>query len=244
VRVGLSRVFGLSEATGARIVAERARRPFGSLADVLARARPTLPEAESLVLAGAFDWSGRSRPSLLLEARVTLAPVGVAAGARAGRRARDAGAIAVLEGAEGELMPEAVSPLAVPALPEFDGRERVRGECAATGLWFSGHPLEVFVAAGASAGAVAAAALPDRVGTRVRIVGLPCASRRVETKQGASMLFVTLGDRSGLAECVLFPDAYRANAAAVRGQVVCAEGRVEDTLGAVTLTLERAVALA
>jgi DNA polymerase III alpha subunit len=176
---------------------------------------------------------------------VTLAPVGVpAARASRGRRTADGVATALLEGAEGELMPEAVSPLAMPVLPEFDLAERVRGECAATGLWFAGHPLDLFVAPGADAGAVPAASLPERVGARVRLVGLPCASRRVETRQGQSMLFVTLGDRSGLAECVLFPDAYRANAAAVRGQVVCAEGRVDDTLGAVTLTLERATALA
>jgi DNA polymerase III alpha subunit len=58
------------------------------------------------------------------------------------------------------------------------------------------------------------------------------------------MLFMTLADESGLAECVLFPDAYRAHAAAVRGQVVRAEGRVDETLGAVTLAAERGVAVA
>jgi DNA polymerase III alpha subunit len=75
-------------------------------------------------------------------------------------------------------------------------------------------------------------------------VGLPCAYRRVETKTGGLMLFTTLADRSGLAECVLFPDAYRANAAAVRGEVVRIEGRVDDTLGAVTVVAERVIALA
>jgi error-prone DNA polymerase len=70
VRVGLSRVFGLAEATGARIVAARGERPFASLADFTDRARATLPEVESLILAGALDRMGRTRASLLLEARV------------------------------------------------------------------------------------------------------------------------------------------------------------------------------
>jgi DNA polymerase III alpha subunit len=51
------------------------------------------------------------------------------------------------------------------------------------------------------------------------------------------MLFLTLADRSGLAECVLFPNAYRALARAVRGQIVRVEGRVGETLGALTVTL-------
>jgi DNA polymerase III alpha subunit len=72
---------------------------------------------------------------------------------------------------------------------------------------------------------------------------MPCAWRRVETKQGGLMLFLTLADRSGVAECVLFPDAYRAHLAAVGGQVVRAEGRVDEALGAITLTTDRLVAL-
>ena len=88
------------------------------------------------------------------------------------------------------------------------------------------------------------ATIAAHVGRRVALLGLPCATRRVETKQGGAMLFLTLADHSGLAECVLFPDAYRALARAVRGQIVRVEGRVEDALGAVTLTVQRAVDLA
>ena len=230
VRVGLSRVSGLAETTGARILRARAARPFTSLADFTDRVRPSLPELESLVLAGALDWTGRTRPSLLLEARTTdaVAPA---------RRT----AVAVLATDEAALLHEARAPIAVPELPEFDREERVRGERAACGLWFTAHPLEIVADAPELSGAAPAAHLDRLVGRRVAVVGLPCAYRRVETRQGDSMLFVTLADRSGLAECVLFPDAYRANAGALRGDVLRAEGRVEETLGAVTLTVERLV---
>jgi DNA polymerase III alpha subunit len=89
-------------------------------------------------------------------------------------------------------------------------------------------------------GATPAAALAEHAGRRVAVAGLPCAMRRVETKQGGVMLFLTLADRSGLAECVLFPDAHRALAGVVRAQVVRAEGRVEETMGALTVTVTHA----
>ena len=236
VRVGLGRVFGLAEATGERIVAERAGRTFGTLADFVDRVRPTLPELESLVLAGALDFTGRTRPSLLLEARVSALPL------RRSRSAIRAPALVAPDGAD--LVPEPVSPVAAPDLPEFDPAERVRGECRTTGLWFSAHPLDVFVDARALDGTVPAAQVPAHAGCRIALAGLPCAWRRVETKNGGTMLFLTLADRSGLAECVLFPDVFHRYAREVRAQVVRVEGRVDETLDAVTLVVERAAALA
>jgi DNA polymerase III alpha subunit len=53
------------------------------------------------------------------------------------------------------------------------------------------------------------------------------------------MLFLTLADRSGIAECVLFPDAYARHAAALRGAVLRVSGRVSDAMGAVTLEAAR-----
>ena len=230
VRVGLSCVLGLAEATARRIIAARAERPFESFADFADRARPALPEAEALILAGALDWTGRTRPSLLLEARVT--------------DARQRGTRPPARAADASLLPRAVAPLAVPELPAFDLAEQVRGECRASGLWFSAHPLDVLVDPAELMCATPAAALAARVGRRVTLVGMPCATRRVETKQGGAMLFLTLADRSGLAECVLFPDAYRALAHALRGQVVRVAGRVEETLGAVTITVSKAAEVA
>ncbi len=230
VRVGLGRVYGLAEATGQRTVAARSERRFRSLADFIDRVRPTLPETETLILAGALDGTGRSRPSLLLEARASA-------------RSRSNGArvpAEVLMRPDGvPLEPEPVAPVAVPELPEFDRAERVRAELRATGLWFSGHPLDG-ISPRALADATPAALLPDRVGQQAAVVGLPCAYRRVETKRGGDMLFVTLADRSGLAECVLFPDTYRAQGDAVRGDVVRIQGRIDDTLGAVTLVAQGA----
>ena len=257
VRIGLSRVFGLARSTAERIVAERGHRAWTSLADFAERARPTLPELEALILSGALDRTGRTRPALLLEARVLAATPGAAsrAGGLRGRPRERAGRLAArrtarhatgrapellaLNGAA--VMPEPITPVAIAELPEFDLAERVRGECRATGLWFSAHPLDMWLDAGARDGATAAAEIERHVGRRVTVTGLPCAYRRIETKSGGLMLFVSIADQSGIAECVLFPDAYRRFADAVRGEVLSIEGRVDDTLGAITLSVERVV---
>ena len=84
-----------------------------------------------------------------------------------------------------------------------------------------------------------ASEIPGRAGRAVRVVGMPCAYRRVETRSGGLMLFLTLADRTGLVECVLFPDAYQRLAHAARGEVLWVEGRVDETLGAATVTVER-----
>jgi DNA polymerase III alpha subunit len=234
VRVGLARVFALSAATAGRIVREPAARPFATLADFLERVRPSADEIEPLVRSGALDALGRTRPSLLLEARV-------AAGRGLLGRRRTEREPALESPAGAALLPQPVAPLAAPELPEFASAERVRGELESTGMWFSAHPLDVF--AGGVADATAAASLPERTGRRAVLAGLLCAWRRVETRQGGVMMFATLADRSGVAECVLFPPTYRAFAEVMRASMVRIEGRVDETLGAVTLVVERAEAL-
>jgi DNA-directed DNA polymerase III PolC len=236
VRVGLHRVQGLAHATGERLLAERTVRPFAGLADLADRVRPTPPELEALVLAGALDGAGRSRAALLLEARV-----GAAMAAHAGPRRVAAPALASAGGAP--LAPAAAAPRpggeALPELPEFALADRVRGEFAATGLWFSAHPLGTFGADAARRGCVDAGSLERHAGRRVAVCGIPCASRRTEAKSGGFVLFTTLADETGLAECVLFPRDYPRLGAAMRGEIVRAEGRVDETLGALTLVVER-----
>lgn len=249
VRVGLHRVTGLSEATGARLVAARSERAFASFADLVDRVRPTPPELESLVLAGACDalpgevpWAPRrTRASMLLEARV-----GVAIASRDGRSGRGARASLGTPalGANGTpLVPAAIAPRpggeTLPELPELPLADRVRGEFAATGMWFAAHPLAALAPDVARRGTVPAASIGDSPGRRVAVCGIPCASRRVEAKGGGHVMFVTLADESGLAECVLFPQVFARFHREARGEIVRIEGRVDDALGALTLVAER-----
>ena len=176
-----------------------------------------------------------------LEARVLVARARAPSRASLATHPRAAGLV-LDDGAP--LAPTASAPRpggdAIPDLPELPLADLVRGEFAASGLWFSGHPLDAFVPPAAFEGCVHAAQLERHVGKRVRVCGIPCAARRVEAKSGGIVLFTTLADHTGLVECVLFPDSYSRWGMHMRGEVVRAEGRVDETLGALTVVVDRA----
>ncbi len=231
VRVGLSRVGGLSQRTIERTMAARGQDgPFGSLADWLGRIRPAAGEAEALVRAGAFDFTGRGRASLLVEIGATGA---------AYRGAEQEGAFRVR-----------ASPLPPPDVPEFAPHARFAHEWNAIELGVTAHPLAAFApalwpadrpararAADAPQGFDAACALAERKGKRVRVTGIMAAARRVPTKDGKRMLFLTLDDGTGLVECTLFPEVYAKAAAEVSGSgPYVVEGVVESQYGEITVT--------
>jgi DNA polymerase III alpha subunit len=248
VRVGLHRVAGLAHSTGERVVA---MRPFASLADFVDRVRPTPPELDALILAGALDALGtagsprRTRAAMRLEARVHAALAQAAPGRV--RRTANPRAAGLLLPDGAPLAPAAHAPRpggdTLPELAELSLADLVRGEFAATGLWFAAHPLDTLVPPEALRGCTPASALEHHVGKRVTVCGIPCAARRVEARSGGIVLFTTLADHSGLVECVLFPGTYRRWGMHMRGEVVRAEGRVDETLGALTLVIERAASL-
>ncbi|HUW57968.1 MAG TPA: DNA polymerase III subunit alpha, partial [Planctomycetota bacterium] len=69
IRIGLNRVKGLSQHTMERIIEKRGQSPFLSLRDFMERVRAGLSEIESLILVGAFDFTGKNRPELIWQAR-------------------------------------------------------------------------------------------------------------------------------------------------------------------------------
>lgn len=227
IRVGLDRVHGLSEASRRAILAARARRPFAGLEDLLVRVLPTRPEAEALILAGALDFTGRTRPELLC-----ALGAGYERYRKRGQRERGAGELFAAE-------PPGRWP--APVLPEFTEAERLWLEWSVLGLCVGEHPMEVF----RRDGIVPPAALPcrdaeARQDRRVRVAGVLAARHTVPTRNGTRMQFLTLEDETGLVECTLFPETYARHRGRIRNLgPYLAEGRVEAQYGAPTLTVER-----
>ncbi len=227
IRIGLERVRGLRVTARDAILGERGRRPFASLEDFLARVPVTRPELEALVAAGAFDFTGRTRPELFC-----LAASAFALFRRAGRR--EAGGDLF----ELEALPQASWD--TPTIAEFSREERLWLEWSVLGLCAHDHPMRAFRAEPALRATVPLHDAETRVGKRVRVAGLVAARRAVPTRQGRQMLFVTLEDETGLLECTLFPPVYARHRGVVRdlGPYV-AEGRIEEQYGAPTLNTER-----
>jgi DNA polymerase-3 subunit alpha len=237
VRVGLSRVRELSRRTIERTLAARAEAggAFESLADWMGRVRPPIAEAEMLVRAGAFDFTGRARASLLVELGATGALY---------KGAEEEGAFRVR-----------TSPLPPPDVPEFAPRARLMHEWNALELGVTAHPLAAFAgglwppdrpassrAADGPPGFDAACTLGERIGRRVRVTGLMAAARRVPTKSGDRMFFLTLDDGTGLSECTLFPDVYARCGPAIAGNgPYVVEGVVESQYGEITVTASSCV---
>jgi DNA polymerase-3 subunit alpha len=75
------------------------------------------------------------------------------------------------------------------------------------------------------------------------MAGIVAAERRVKTKRGEWMFFLTLEDEDGLFECTLFPPAWRRYNGILHGVgPYIVEGKAEDQYGAVTVNVEKLVA--
>jgi DNA polymerase III alpha subunit len=124
----------------------------------------------------------------------------------------------------------------VPDLRDFDPHQKHRYEFEVLELSAEAHAMTLFE----TSPYLGSRGLVAHAGRRVAMAGIVAASRRVPTKSGETMQFLTLDDEDGLFECTLFPAVYRRYGGFVRdlGPYIV-EGRAEDQHGAVTVTVER-----
>ncbi len=226
LRVGLLSVKGLSAETRERIVAGRRERRYAGLTDFLERVRPDAAKLRTLVHCGALDplAPGASRAELLWEAARRREPRSPAGGTARIRL----------------LFAAPVEEARTPRLPPDDPRERLRREFAALGFLCDRHPMALFAGTVRRIGALRAVDLPRRVGQRVRFAGWLITGKRVETKKGEPMEFLTFEDETGLVETTFFPEPYRRFCHLLdRERPYLLAGKVEEDWGVVTLTVER-----
>lgn len=143
----------------------------------------------------------------------------------------------------------------LPGLPDWSPRERGVHEQELLGVSLVAHPTRLFVCPGEARMQAAVRSPADRrapmppracadvprlVGARITLRAWLAASRRVRTKDGSWMRFLTLEDESGLAEAILFPDVYRRTGDRLRSdETLLVSGVVEDQLGACLLRTEQ-----
>jgi DNA-directed DNA polymerase III PolC len=187
VRVGLTSLKRVTARSRALILATR---PFRDLRDLLERAPLPYREMEALVLSGACD------------GLAPLAPEGYPFSHRAILDRLRAAPTA--RGLEGFVAPEARGP----RVETYRELVRVRDELTYLGMHLSNHPMRVLREEAARAGCVSTADLASRAGRFVRVAAVVAATRRLATRGGHIMQFVTLEDECGLVEALLFPAAY------------------------------------
>ena len=220
IRVGLGAIKGLSEETRARILNEQSR-PFSGMGDFLDRTRPDEAEARALIHCGALDRfnPGGNRAVILWNLALW------------DRSRHPAASSGTLFGA----LPDT----RVPDLPPEDPKARLRREFAVLGFLCDRHPMTLYADTIETLRTVTARDLPSRFGRRVRTAGWLITGKRVRTKHGESMEFLTFEDETGVMETTFFPEPYHRFCHIIdMGRPYLLTGQVEQDWGATTLTVD------
>jgi len=192
IRVPLTRAKGLTERTIKRLLAERPRGTFASLADFHRRVKPLPEELEAMIRVGAFDEFGATRTRQFWEAQYLHRAYGTG---------HDEGQSWLLPPPSLERFPD------VP-VREPTRRERLEAETDSFGYAVSGHSLELHdqVAWDTYCPVVR---LGEHIGDTVTTCGLVVEQRTHHQITGEPMKFLTLADWTGMMETELFAQTYK-----------------------------------
>ncbi len=214
VRLGLRYVRGLREDAGRRLEAERARRPFDSVEDVVRRGRLRRDEVAQLARVGALG-------SLEPERRAALW-----AAERAGRPA-------------GRLYEALPAPREASPLRPMSAEERLLADYDGTGLTLGPHPMAFrrgrLLRMGVSRAADLAA---FRHGAWVKVAGAVVVRQRPGTAKG--FVFLNLEDETGLINVIVRPALFHQHRLAlVNESFLLVEGTLQRQDNVTSVRAER-----
>lgn len=222
IRFGLAAVRNVGDAAIASIVeARQADGRFKSLLDFCKRIDTSTINKrmlESLIKCGAFDSLGAKRSQLLA--------IMDAAMSEAQREKRDA--MTGQLGLFGEDIGETYA-LKLPDIPEASMPERLNWEKENTGFYITGHPLDEFRA---SLKNLPTIEFIQHGGVKdkqvVRIGGMVTEAKRITTRKGDTMCFLTIEDYTERLEVTVFPRVFYVNTAVlVPDMPLIIQGRVD-----------------
>lgn len=222
MRVGLSHVKGIRDRTIKDIVRLRREGFFVSLGDFLKRTNSGKKETENLIKCGAFDCFEFSRPELLWKLEMNFG----------------------VKGTENSCEP--ALPLRygsgrgqrriLPRIRDYSLRTKLKLEEELLDFTGSAHPLELYKAVPRKA-VVRSKELHKHIGKDVSVIGWVVTGKRVRTKRGDQMKFLTMEDESASFEVTLFPGTYREFGPMLYGRgPYIIRGKVEDEFGGITVT--------
>ena len=225
LRVGLGQLKDARRELIEALIAERARGGrYAGFRDFLLRAKPRFEDLRLLIRSGALDSvaEGYTRPQLFF-------------------RSQNIGK----EEGFGFALP------APPVIGDYPARVKLADEVKTLGIVVSRHPLALFrprvdriVRRHGLSPCIRSGDIPRFRGQRVWIAGILVTGKEVATKRREPMIFVSFEDEQAVFETVLFPEAFtRFYALLDDGWAFLVNGRVDDDLGALAVSVERLVAV-
>ncbi|GFE69410.1 OB-fold nucleic acid binding domain-containing protein [Chroococcus sp. FPU101] len=211
---GLSAVRNLGEGAIDAILKAResTEKPFESLADFCAKVdlRVVNRKAlETLILCGAFDQINSNRNQLIHDVELIIPWVQKRAKEKATGQMNLLdllGSNLINESSQENEFEQAPS---APTVADFSLQEKLRLEKDRLGFYISEHPLKTMQNSATFLSPINLSNLTEaKTRKKVSAIVLITAIKRITTKQGKPMAFLTLEDASGQSEAVVFSDTY------------------------------------
>ena len=215
LRIGLGALRGVGQDAIEAVIKERNENGlFKDFSDFIVRCAKYINKriVESLIYAGAFDSFGYTRSQFAAVYEEALARVNAIDKQKAGAQ------ISLF----GSILEEQSLEISYPNVPEYDTMEKLSKEKSVLGVYVSGHPFEKFLpyfkdktfncsmlnnyTEDEEGGAKTYTDVSD--GMSVSMGGMISAYKKLKTRSGAFMAFVTVEDLYGSVECVCFPKVY------------------------------------
>ncbi len=214
LRIGLGALRGVGQDAIAAVIDERNQNgEFKDFSDFIVRCAKHVNKriVESLIYAGAFDSFGYARSQFASVYEEVLARVNAMDKQKAGDQ------ISLF----GSILEEQSIEIRYPDIPEYETMERLSKEKSVLGVYVSGHPFEKFLPhfkdktfncfmlnafTEEDGGVKTYTEISD--GMPVTMGGMIGAYKKLKTRTGSFMAFVTVEDLYGAIECVCFPKVY------------------------------------
>ena len=205
IRFGLTAIRNLGKNFIESLVEERKGEPFTSFYDFckrMSRHGLNIRALESLIKCGALDDLGYNRRQMLSSMKTVLDSLDY------DRRRNGSGQMSFFELSQTK---EDTS-IEIPDMQEFELMELLYMEKEMAGMYLSGHPIDSYknfakVTRADSINDILSGEFPDRYRdtAKVRLVCIVTKNKSQITKSNQMMAFVTVEDRYGSAELIVFP---------------------------------------
>ena len=215
LRIGLGALRGVGQEAIAAVIRERNENGlFKDFADFVVRCAKYVNKriVESLIYAGAFDCFGYNRAQVAAVYEDVMTRVNAMDKQKAGAQ------ISLF----GSIIEEQTMEVNFPNIPEYEMMEKLSKEKSVLGVYVSGHPFEKFLPyfkdktfncsmlnayeENDETGVKTYTEISD--GQQVTMGGMIGAFKKLKTRSGSLMAFVTIEDMFGSIECVCFPKIY------------------------------------